>query len=423
MITGVLLMAVLSVLVLLCLLQNTNSIDEKSPYYQHLPDCTKGYRTITKNTTMKGIVCPMVKDETGFLSEWVAYHEMQGFNHIILYDNNSTLPLTEIQPWIDRGFLTIKRDWWRGKRVLFRNPKKHYYDMMSVKLLAEDDCKETAVKMGIEIFVSLDLDEYLMPSNNDMTVMDELAKKFNDTKRGFMQLDKLQFPPVPHIQEPISLLTIEAYQTRVQAANRMNYYTGVSQKVAIWLFGNPTYTNKTTEMLIKCCDFHGCKNYDFFRECRRLIPDEMWVIGGKHKPWVPPPHIHHYARSLEKYMLKQRTWDTASGHDSAGYDMYNFLDRTTGFDFDNSGIVWGCQLRALLWNRTGEQHYVRPGDFWVKNPEFGKTVIDPRKRGRFGNGFGKVLGKSDFNPYPPGETYQGAHRPYQPPPENDTKKS
>ena len=36
--------------------------------------------------------------------------------------------------------------------------------MMSVKLLAEDDCKEVAVSMGIEIFVSVDLDEYLMPS-------------------------------------------------------------------------------------------------------------------------------------------------------------------------------------------------------------------------------------------------------------------
>ena len=95
--------------------QITSKIDERSPYYQHLPDCTKGYRTISKNTTMKGIVCPMVKDETGFLSEWVAFHEMQGFNHIILYDNNSTLPLTEVQPWIERGFLTIKRDWWRGE--------------------------------------------------------------------------------------------------------------------------------------------------------------------------------------------------------------------------------------------------------------------------------------------------------------------
>ena len=89
---------------------------------------------------MKGIVCPMVKDETGFLSEWIAYYEMQGFNHVIIYDNNSTLPNDEVQPWIDRGFVTIKTDWWRGKRDLFRNPKKKFYDMMSVKLLQGGGC-------------------------------------------------------------------------------------------------------------------------------------------------------------------------------------------------------------------------------------------------------------------------------------------
>ena len=173
--------SVLLLLLFLLFPWQPHGVDERSPYYQHLPDCTKSYPIILKNTTMKGIVCPMVKDETGFLSEWVAYYEMQGFNHIILYDNNSTLPNDEVQPWINRGFVTIKTDWWRGKRDLFRNPKKKYYDMMAVKLMAEDDCKETAVSMGIEIFVSVDLDEYLMPSNNDMTVMDELAQKFNKT--------------------------------------------------------------------------------------------------------------------------------------------------------------------------------------------------------------------------------------------------
>jgi hypothetical protein len=85
-------------------------VDDKSPYHQHLPNCSKRqYKNITKQTSIKGIVCPMVKDEVGFLSEWVAFYEMQGFNHVILYDNNSTLPINEVQPWIDTGFVTIRR--------------------------------------------------------------------------------------------------------------------------------------------------------------------------------------------------------------------------------------------------------------------------------------------------------------------------
>jgi hypothetical protein len=65
----------------------------------------------------------------------------------------------------------------------------------------------------------------------------------------------------------------------------------------------------------------------------------------------------------------------------------------------------------VLFN-AGEQDYVRPGDSWYRNPEFGRTVADPRKRGRHGAGYGKYLAPMEMNPYPPGETYQRAHRPY-----------
>jgi len=106
-----------------------------------------------------------------------------------------------------------------------------------MKLLAEVDCKETAVKMGIEIFVSLDMDEYLMPNDNSLTVMDELDQWFKDTTRGVAVFSKYQFPPTPHILEPIHLLTIEAYQTRYTFDDKMNYYTSVARKVALKLQG------------------------------------------------------------------------------------------------------------------------------------------------------------------------------------------
>lgn len=55
---------------------------------------------------------------------------------------------------------------------------------------------------------------------------------------------------------------------------------------------------------------------------------------------------------------------------------------------------------------------MRPGDHWYRNPEFGRVVTDPRKRGRHGSGFGRYLGPLEMNPYPPGETYQRGHRPF-----------
>ncbi len=108
--------------------------------------------------------------------------------------------------------------------------------------------------------------------------------------------------------------------------------------------------------------------------------------------------------------MKQQTWNTAGSN--RDYDLYTFLYRTLGFTFDNSATAWTCQLRALLYNRTGVEHYIRPGDSWYRNPEFGKAVEDGLKRGRHGAAYGKQLGAIDMNPYPPGGTYQDAHKVY-----------
>jgi hypothetical protein len=113
-------------------------------------------------------------------------------------------------------------------------------------------------------------------------------------------------------------------------------------------------------------------------------------------------------------MSKQKTWDTAGGENSKGYDIYHFLDRLSGFTYDDSANAVSCHLRELLANRTGTQHFVREGDSWYRNVEFGKIVNDPGKRGRMGAGRGKIVSTSEMNPYPAGETYQAAHRPYSP---------
>lgn len=75
-----------------------------NPFAQHLPDCRKSYPIIKKKTSKKAIVCPMIRDEQGFLAEWIAYHEMHGFDHIIVFDHGSSDNYTaEIQPWLASG--------------------------------------------------------------------------------------------------------------------------------------------------------------------------------------------------------------------------------------------------------------------------------------------------------------------------------
>ena len=83
---------VFAILLYCALFTGALETSEKSPLHQHLVDCGKSPPIVPKkrHTAVKGIVCPLVKDEEGFLSEWAAFYELQGFSHIIFYDNNST---------------------------------------------------------------------------------------------------------------------------------------------------------------------------------------------------------------------------------------------------------------------------------------------------------------------------------------------
>ena len=151
--------------------------DGGSPLYQNLPNCARGdFTRIQKKTTKKAAVCPMIKDEEGFLSEWVAYYQMHGFDHVFLYNDNSIdKGLVELQPWIDSGFVTVKSNF--TSIIANINPgflKQPFKKAMATKALLETDCKLEAIKMGYDYQFSLDLDEYLIPDLPGVTVVDEV---------------------------------------------------------------------------------------------------------------------------------------------------------------------------------------------------------------------------------------------------------
>ena len=90
---------------------------------------------------------------------------------------------------------------------------------------------------------------------------------------------------------------------------------------------HPSYTTNVTEFIATCCNFHGCQkrdiiqyshfcrdNYDYILSTYILNKS---IIGSKR--WSTPPRINHYSRSLEKYVLKSKTWETASG-EGQNYD-------------------------------------------------------------------------------------------------------
>ena len=134
-----------------------------------------------------------------------------------------------------------------------------------------------------------------------------------------------------------------------------------------------------------------------FREgsdvCSYNHKEESWFLAGKGKKWYDGFIINHYSRSIEKYSIKAKTWKTATGEAKVGetaeqaaksYDIPKFLSRNVGWLYDPIALRYSCQLREHLRNRTGEETYLRPGTGWYRNPEFGRPITDPDKRGRYG---------------------------------------
>ena len=151
---------------------------------------------------------------------------------------------------------------------------------------------------------------------------------------------------------------------------------------------------------------HDIRNDSDF--CRTMYPSLAKIIRGVGKPWEDSISIFHYSRSLEKYALKAKTWKAARpkkvAHESdsqaaSSYDIPNFLLRNTGWYLDSAALRYSCQLRSLLQNMTGEAVYFRPGDFWARNVEFGRPMVDPDKRLNFDKPLSRGFVFEDGNPF------------------------
>lgn len=338
---------------------------------------------------------------------------MHGFEKFVIYNDESVdRGLDELKPFIDRGIVEVKANW--TVETLNVSPaftRNQFKKAMTIKALLESNCKNDAIAMGYDYYASLDIDEYVIPKVPGVTVVDAFSHWFNGTGRSVMCLEKFNFQSTPHILEPVNLLTIEAYQIRMKPPAKMNYYTSVSPK-CMYRMNNPDFTNTTAKFIAECCHFHGCQGWDFRGNtdfCKTHFAKDAHIANGKGKKWAHlAAHINHYSRSLEKFGLKAKTWKTATGEAkegenseqaAKGYDIPKFLQRSVGWTHDATAIRYTCQLREVLKNITGADPYLRPGDMWYRNAEFGKSVGDPDKRGRYGRPNPPGFKYKERNPY------------------------
>ncbi len=71
-------------------------------------------------------VCSIFKNEAPYFAEWLEFHELSGVQHFFLYDDGSTddfMPI--LQPWIDRGLVTVRKAGHRRQVAVYNHCLRH----------------------------------------------------------------------------------------------------------------------------------------------------------------------------------------------------------------------------------------------------------------------------------------------------------
>ena len=107
-------------------------------------------------------ICAIAKDENEYLYEWISYHLAIGFEHIILFDNNSKNPiLNTVKNFVDKKYVTVIDFPYTENQQL-----SSYYSCLK------------KWKNTIKWIAFIDIDEFIVPVKHDdiRDVLDEYKR-------------------------------------------------------------------------------------------------------------------------------------------------------------------------------------------------------------------------------------------------------
>ncbi len=144
----------------------------------------------------------IAKDETRRLREWLVYHALLGVEAVIIYDNESSVPIREtLAPFLRNGFLTIVE-------LPGKNRQIQAYDH------ALGTFGATTRWMGF-----IDLDEYIVPQTTD-----DLRHFLTDYEaHAGLVVNWAMYGSGGHVKRPHGLM-VENYTMRLPLHHRDNHH-------------------------------------------------------------------------------------------------------------------------------------------------------------------------------------------------------
>ena len=125
----------------------------------------------------------IAKNESEYIAEWVAYHIVQGFEKIYLYDNDSTDNMKEcLQPFIDKGIVVnlqgikrvaVNRFFSSNEDILYSEVMKYLYLIFS----------DSSYFSPLEWTYNSNGQPLRMISANSMNKMEPIINKFFENQK------------------------------------------------------------------------------------------------------------------------------------------------------------------------------------------------------------------------------------------------
>lgn len=223
---------------------------------------------INSQMIFNSIISTQVKDENDYLDEWVSYHFGIGFEHIVIYDNESIVP--------------VKNKW--GKKVSVIKEHRPFEGS------AEDNCHNDTVKnFNANWIARIDVDEFIVLKKHKN--INELLENYKDF--GGLGINWRIFGTSGHVAKPEGFV-------------RDNYFWRIPDNCG-WILNGGSFQLKTIIRREFCVRVH---HPHFCVSTRPLVNEDFvpypdaWTDSSRSKAI-----IHHYVtKSLEEWNQKHELW-------------------------------------------------------------------------------------------------------------------
>jgi tetratricopeptide (TPR) repeat protein len=221
-------------------------------------------------------ICAIVKDESPYLLEWIAYHRIIGIDHFFIYDNESEDGSQELLKQLDKAGVITYLNW---PDASDGNTQQNAYS----------DCAKRARDIT-EWIAFIDADEFILPHKH------QNLKAFLE---DYSDVDAIA------INWKIFGSSEKRYR---EAGLLMERFTKCSEKDFNANGHIKTIVKKITDLKyigIHACVFHSHKNKKYIYPDRVDVPKTKFTGKGKYIDHSIIQINHYYSKSFEEFNFKR----------------------------------------------------------------------------------------------------------------------